>query len=43
MIYNLIAGQHLVNYLCRLSIPFVVPFICAEVSVCVCVCVCVCV
>jgi hypothetical protein len=30
VIYNLIAGQHLVNYLCRLSIPFVVPFICAE-------------
>ena len=30
VIYNLIAGQHLINYLCRLSIPFVVPFICAE-------------
>eukprot|EP01046_Picozoa_sp_COSAG06_P104664 COSAG06_NODE_50868_length_315_cov_2.388889_1_plen_58_part_01 len=24
VIYNLIAGQHLINYLCRLSIPFVV-------------------
>eukprot|EP01043_Picozoa_sp_COSAG02_P064651 COSAG02_NODE_9516_length_2190_cov_3.307987_1_plen_83_part_10 len=23
VIYNLLAGQHLVNYLCRLSIPFV--------------------
>ena len=30
VIYHLIAGQHLVNYLCRLSIPYIVPFICAQ-------------
>ena len=30
VIYNLLAGQHLFNYLCRLAIPFIVPFICSE-------------